>query len=166
MFGKSIMKIYPINDLFDGRFALAPHPKGGDMLNSEILDIKKAGYSLLVSMLTAEEQESLQLTEEKALCNSNGLSFLNYPIRDEVADSDDATIEFVELVCTELNKHKKVLIHCRGGVGRSSMIIALVLARKGIPLEQVFTSISQARGEKTPESDFQYSWVEQLTRKT
>lgn len=61
------MEIYPIQNLFDGRFALAPHPKGGDKLGSEVLDIKKAGYSFVVSMLTDGEQESLQLTQEEAL---------------------------------------------------------------------------------------------------
>lgn len=160
------MNIYPIAGLLNNNFAIAPCPKGNDMLANEIISLKNQGYDIVVSMLTAQEQELHGLKEEKAICEANGIRYINYPIRDEVAENDDATIEFVrklkEIFDDCYEPQTKVLFHCRGGVGRSSMMLALTMANYGINVDDIFEKISRARGEDTPETTYQLKWVKEL----
>lgn len=162
------MKIYSIEELYDGRMAIAPCPLGNEVLDKQIQSLQQRSYALVVSMLTREEQEKHGLNKESDICANHGIAYLNYPIRNEVAESDISTIAFVNKVADlieALSKDKKVLFHCRGGVGRSSMMLTLVLARLSpnfYDVDDVFAKITQARGEQTPESDEQLVWVKRL----
>ncbi len=162
------MEIYPIPNLFNSRIALAPCPLGDEKLADEIKSLQQQNYKLVISMLTAEEQEKHGLTAESEQCVIHGITYLNYPIRDEVADSDNATLEFLAKVVThikQLANDDKILFHCRGGVGRSSMVIALVMASFGHDVDEVFAKITHARDEQAPESDEQLYWVRGLAKK-
>ena len=154
--------IYKIEGLCGGRFSIMPHPQGGEALEEEVLNFKRKQIEVVISMLTTEEQLELKLTREKQLCEEHGIIFLNYPIKDEVADSDQDTIEFIDEIEKHLTVQKQFLFHCRGGVGRSSMILSLVCARLGIDPQISFDLISISRGETAPESEFQKRWVQQI----
>ncbi len=160
------MNIYPVTTLLNGRIALAPCPKGGEALEGEISFLRQNGYRLVISMLTPEEQQQHGLTEEQAICERHHIGYLNYPIRDEVADSDEATLAFVHKVRQQIEQladEENILFHCRGGVGRSSMMIALVLANDELPVGDIFAQLTKARGETTPESTEQLQWVSTLS---
>ncbi|WP_461534931.1 protein-tyrosine phosphatase family protein [Spongorhabdus nitratireducens] len=142
-----------------------PHPRGGELLSSEISRLKQLGFEAVISMLTPEEQQALNLLDEAACCEAAGLVYLNFPIRDEVADSDLATCRFIDQL-EQLQQHKhKIVFHCRGGVGRSSMILSLLAARLGVKPEHSFELISRSRGEQAPESEYQKQWVIKLSTK-
>ncbi len=163
------MEIYPIPNLFNSCIALAPCPLGNEKLADEIKSLQQQNYKLVISMLTVEEQEKHGLTAESKQCAIHGITYLNYPIRDEVADSDSATIDFVDKVVThikQLANDDKILFHCRGGVGRSSMMIALVMASFGYDVDEVFAKITHARGEHAPETKNQLQWVKKLASNT
>ncbi len=72
------MKIFVVNGLCDSKYALSPHPRGNEELEGEIRILKEHGYTLVVSMLTPEEQASLGLQHEQATCSRLGLQYLNY----------------------------------------------------------------------------------------
>ncbi|MGY0216571.1 protein-tyrosine phosphatase family protein [Endozoicomonadaceae bacterium StTr2] len=157
--------IYTITGLCNDRFSIMPHPRGGELLSSEISRLKQLGFEAVISMLTPEEQQALNLLDEAACCEAAGLVYLNFPIRDEVADSDLATCRFIDQL-EQLQQHKhKIVFHCRGGVGRSSMILSLLAARLGVKPEQSFELISHSRGERAPESENQKQWVIKLAAK-
>ncbi len=163
------MNIYPINDLFNGRIALSPCPLGNEKLADEIQLLQQQNYKLVISMLTVEEQVKHGLTAEFEQCAIHGISYLNYPIKDEIADNDKKTLEFVKKAIAEIQQlanHEKILFHCRGGVGRSSMMIALVMASFGYDVNEIFTKITHARGEQAPETKNQLQWVKKLASNT
>jgi len=83
-----INSIYKIEGLCDNQFAIMPHPQGGDFFEQSIEEIRLLGYEIVVSMLTSEEQAELELLTEGEVCQNKGILYLNFPIRDEVADSD------------------------------------------------------------------------------
>lgn len=154
--------VYRIRNLCNDRFAIMPHPKGGDLLEIELEAIKRQGFEAVISMLTLEEQRELDLVKERPVCLSKGLVYLNYPIEDEIARSDKDTQEFIDGLY-ELQKQKmNILFHCRGGVGRSSMIVALLAARLGVRPKLTFELISKYRGETAPETEIQKQWVFEL----
>ena len=156
--------IYEIAGLCGNRFSIMPHPQGGDLLESEIQRFKLDGFGAVVSMLTLHEQEELGLLNERRYCEACEIDYLNFPIRDEIADSDQDTIEFIDTLEILQKGKDKILFHCRGGVGRSSMILSLVAARLGVPPEESFELISKSRGEMAPESCRQNEWVTKLSK--
>ncbi len=160
------MKTYPIHDLFNGRISLSPCPLGHERLVDEIKSLKEQNYKLVISMLTAEEQEKHGLIAEFKQCTMNNIVYLNYPIKDEIADNDKKTLEFVTKVVAEIQQlanNEKILFHCLGGVGRSSMMIALVMASFGYDVDEIFAKITHARGEQAPETNNQFQWVKKLS---
>ena len=141
-----------------------PHPKGGVSLADEVKNWKINEIDIVISMLTLEEQKELDLIKEATLCKKYGITFLNFPIRDEVADSIDKTVAFIDKLEGYLSQKKHFLFHCRGGVGRSSMMLSLIAARLGISPDRSFELISKSRGEKAPESHYQRQWINEIVK--
>src|SRR5262245_2271104 len=54
---------------------------------------------------------------------------------------------------------KAVAIHCRAGIGRSSVIAACILVRHGYDVKSAFDTIARARGVAVPDTDAQRAWV-------
>lgn len=160
-----INSIYKIEGLCDDQFAIMPHPQGGYFLEQGIEEIKVAGYEIVVSMLTSEEQVELELLAEGEVCQDKGILYLNFPIRDEVADSDRNVLQFIDSLALLQKKNRKIVFHCRGGVGRSSMMLSLLAARLGVKPEVSFELITQSRGERAPETEFQRQWVTKLSQR-
>jgi protein-tyrosine phosphatase len=52
-----------------------------------------------------------------------------------------------------------VAIHCRGGIGRSSLMAAAVLVQLGAAPEQAWDTVSVARGMPVPETEEQRAWL-------
>ncbi|OVE82025.1 hypothetical protein BVY03_01895 [bacterium K02(2017)] len=158
-----VSQIYLIEGLCDNRFSIMPHPNGSDLI-SEIKNWNSLGIEVVVSLLTPQEQSELHLLKEKELCQSNGILYFNYPIKDEVPDSKRDTIDFINKLKEISDSKQKFIFHCRGGVGRSSMMLALLLSKYGVDCKESFRLISQARGELAPESDEQMLWVKALIK--
>ena len=156
--------IYEIAGLCENRFSIMSHPQGGDHLDSEIQKLKIEGFGAIVSMLTLQEQEELGLLKERWYCEAYDIIYMNFPIRDEVAESDQDTIKFIETLESLQKEKEKILFHCRGGVGRSSMILSLLAAKLGVPTGESFGLISKSRGEIAPESTHQKNWVTKLSK--
>tara|TARA_B100000678_G_C17846376_1_gene357335 strand:+ start:69 stop:554 length:486 start_codon:yes stop_codon:yes gene_type:complete len=154
--------IYKIEGLCDNQFAIMPHPQGGDYLEQSIEEIRLSDYDVVVSMLTSEEQAELELLAEEEVCQNKGVLYLNFPIRDEVADSDTEVMQFIDSLALLQQEKRKIVFHCRGGVGRSSMMLSLLAARLGVEPETSFELITRSRGEQAPETEFQRQWVTRL----
>jgi protein-tyrosine phosphatase len=59
----------------------------------------------------------------------------------------------------DLDQGKHVAVHCWAGVGRSSLIAAALLVRRGTAPEAAWARIAEARGLPVPETDEQRAWV-------
>jgi protein-tyrosine phosphatase len=53
-----------------------------------------------------------------------------------------------------------VVVHCRAGIGRSSLIAAVVLVRLGVDVDVAWEVVAAARGVPVPETDDQRRWVQ------
>jgi hypothetical protein len=76
------MTSYLIKGPWPGELAIIPRPRGGDWLEDEVRSLRQDGFQIVVSMLTREEAEELDLTQEDAIVRDHGLQFLNYPVPD------------------------------------------------------------------------------------
>lgn len=104
-------------------------------------------------------------TIAQPLCQRHGLEFISFPITDrDVPDSKVATRKLINRLMTRLAERKKIVIHCRMGIGRSSLIAAatLCMAIDGIDAEQAFRLIEESRGLPLPDRPAQRQWVAYL----
>ena len=144
------------------QMAIVPRPRGGDWLLHDLQTLKATGIDVLVSLLTQAESEELGLSEEAQGCREVGLTFLVFPIEDRsVPTSYTDFSRFTELADRELKLHHAVGIHCRAGIGRSSLLAACLLSRHGYEPNEAFEAITQARGRPVPDTIEQRQWVEQ-----
>src|SRR5262245_58121057 len=136
-----------INNSQPGRLGIMPRPRGSDWLEDEIRTMRESGVDVIVSLLENHEVEELDLQEESACCNANGIAYLSMPIIDRgVPESGRETLDFARKLKSFLDGGKNLVIHCRYGRGRSSVIAATVLALRGVPIETAFNMIAKARG--------------------
>jgi protein-tyrosine phosphatase len=152
-----------INNSPHGRLGTAARPRGGDWLESEAAAMRCEGIDILVSLLTPEEDAELDLSEEADAVTNAGMEFRQFPIPDrDTPASPELFRRFLEELHSEELKGKNIVAHCRAGIGRSSLFIALLLILDGYTLEQAFEAISQARGLQVPDTQEQVEWVRQF----
>jgi protein-tyrosine phosphatase len=154
-------KIYWIHQ-FDngGRLGIMARPRGDDWLADEIANLKKQNVGLLVSLLEKEEVGELGLRQQEMICKSNGIEFINFPIADrDIPKTSDKTDWLVDYLTSKLQDKTSVVIHCRMGIGRSSIIAASVLLHAGLKADNIIDNISKIRGLKVPDTDKQLKWL-------
>jgi protein-tyrosine phosphatase len=151
---------YWINGPWEGRLGIAPRPRGGDWLADEVRDWHEAGIDDVVSLLTAGEESELELQDEARLCREQGISFFNEPIGDRGVPTSRETIhKLAEIMREELVQGHSVLVHCRQGIGRSTMMAAAIMSGSGMELEQALSAIEKARGRPVPDTSEQRAWI-------
>jgi protein-tyrosine phosphatase len=154
------MSICWIEGLASGRLAIAARPRGGEWLADEMTRWRAAGVDRVVSLLTADEGADLELANEAAACKIAGLDFDSHPISDRgLPENAESFAQLVNQVVTELHSGQSVLVHCRMGIGRSSLVAACVLGRLGTADEDYFDRIRRARGFDVPDTAEQAAWV-------
>ena len=159
------VEVHWIGEVKAGRLGIMARPRGGDWLEDEIRSLKRSGVDAVISLLERQESEELDIVQEKALCEANEISFLSYPIRDrDVPSSGEEALKFAQSIVDVLRNGSNVVIHCRAGIGRSSVIAACVLVMIGIDVDDAFQRIEIARGCSVPDTREQREWVVELAK--
>ena len=143
-----------------GRLAIMARPRAGEWLEDEIAGWRQAGVDVVVSLLEPEEAAELGLSEEAELCRTNAIGFVAFPIPDRgvPAAMAEATA-LARSVARQVQDGKAVAIHCRAGIGRSSLMAACVLVCVGMEAAAAFELIGTARGFAVPDTEEQRQWV-------
>jgi protein-tyrosine phosphatase len=143
-----------------GRIAVAARPRAGDWLEADIADWKTSGLDVVVSLLEEEEVSELGLRREAELCRTAGIDFLSFPIPDRgVPESQRDVLQMANSIAQGVKDGRSIAVHCRAGIGRSSMIAACALICLGVEATAALASIRQARGLSVPDTEEQRDWV-------
>jgi protein-tyrosine phosphatase len=149
-----------VTEIYSARLATMPKPRGGDRLEDEIISLRGMGVAVLVSLLTDDEIIEVSLADEALHCANNRIEFLRFPIPDHsVPPLNEKTAGFIHELRERLAAGKSIAIHCRAGLGRSSMIAACVMVLAGIDPKSVFDLIGAARGFTVPDTQEQRDLV-------
>ena len=160
-------KIYWINHQTIDKNCLGTmeRPRGNDWLDDEIRGLKYQEVDCLISLLEYAEQEELDLLEEENICTKYEIKYLNFPIQDVSIPSNEVAFrQVVNQLVEYLNQGKRIVIHCRMGIGRSSVLAAEVLIKMGCPAKGIFEHISQCRGLEVPDTTEQKAWIMSLAK--
>jgi len=158
--GVGMSRLHWIEIRAPGRIAIMARPRAEEWLEAEVNEWKESGIDVVVSLLEHDEISELRLRREAELCRSNGIDFISFPIPDRgLPESRHDALQIARLLATGLRDGRSIAIHCRAGIGRSSVIAACALICSGIDAEEALALISEARGLIVPDTDEQRDWV-------
>jgi protein-tyrosine phosphatase len=154
-------ELYWLDESWPGKLAIAPRPRGGEWLEDDIAGWKRAGVNAVLSLLTPGEEKDLGLRDEDGEVRKQGMEFTSFPIPDlQIPRSEAKWAEVLEKVTRSLSSGKNVLVHCRQGIGRSGLVAACLLVKKGMSPGAAVESVSAARGLSVPETPEQRDWID------
>jgi protein-tyrosine phosphatase len=143
-----------------------PRPRGGDWLEDEIRALKADGVEVIVSALEPVEVEELALQHEEQICRASGIEFLSFPIPDRsLPNSAERFAAFIESADQHLQSGRAMVVHCRAGIGRSTIIAGSLLLRHGFSAAAAFELLESARGFPVPDTPEQREWVERFAER-
>lgn len=153
--------LYPVPNPLPGRLAVMPRPRGGDWLDDEVRAWRRAGVDVVVSLLEGDEAAELGLADEAAVCRSNGVRYVSFPLPDRGVPPDRAAFTgLVARVVGDLSDGKSVAVHCRQGIGRAGLVAVGVLIAAGFAPAAAVREVTAARGRPVPETPEQLRWIE------
>ena len=154
-------KLHWVDGPWPGKLAVAARPRGGEWLEDEIAGWHGVGIDTVLSLLTPEEEQSLDLANESNVVKARGMNFMQLPIQDrEVPGSETELSAALENLNDKLLSGKNVVVHCRQGVGRSGLVAACLLITNGLDAKTAVKNISAARGIPVPETKEQRQWID------
>ncbi len=158
--GTPLLKLFTIDHDLPGRLAIMPHPPGGAALAPALDTLRTRGVSVLGSLLTRAEIDTLGLHDEQALFEAHGGTFMWFPVVDRgVPDDRLAFARFVADLRARLDRGEHAVLHCWGGIGRSGLTACAVLVNTGLTPELAMAQVSAARGCDVPETTAQRQFL-------
>ncbi|MGW4803522.1 protein-tyrosine phosphatase family protein [Kitasatospora sp. NPDC004272] len=148
-----------------GRLSTMARPRGGDWLAEELAALAALGVSGLVSALTPAESAELGLAAEASLARAAGLRFTAVPIPDRTVPVLSEVLPAVDELTRRLAAGDHLVVHCRAGIGRSSLLAAAVLVRSGADPDDTWDRIARARGLAVPDTPEQRAWTDRMPRR-
>jgi protein-tyrosine phosphatase len=154
-------QLYWVDGPWPGKLAIAARPRGSDWLVDEVASWRRAGVDTVLSLLTPEEERDLDLSDEASEVKAGGVKFMSFPILDRQVPSSEAKLAAsLEELDADLSRGKNVVVHCRQGIGRSGLVAACLLVKKGLDPSAAVEILSAVRGVPVPETSEQRHWID------
>jgi protein-tyrosine phosphatase len=135
-------------------------PRGGSALYQDLLKLRRAGIDVLVSMLSDDQIDMLELQQEALIAERLGMSFVHHAIPDhQIPGNPHAFRALVHDLAQRLRDGHRVGIHCWGSIGRAPLTTACTLIHLGWKPQAALAAIESARGCEVPETEEQRQWV-------
>ena len=99
----------------------------GEYTQNDVFTIQKLGVKCVIDM----RSESLF---DQSLFESIGINYFNIPVDNYFAPELDQIDNAIEYINSNISVDNNILIHCKEGVGRSSLIIIAYLVTTGLDL--------------------------------
>ena len=160
------MRAHWVEGVTPGRLGICARPRGNDWLDDELKQAKADGVDVVVSLLEDEEAKEIGVEDEAGAASRAGVEFWRFPIADRDLPADEAAaVEFARKVWARVSAKGSVVIHCRMGIGRSSVMAALALVVGGVPVARAWQQLSMAREMVVPDTFEQKVWVDRVAKR-
>ncbi len=136
-----------------------PRLRDNGWLKSEVASLKAAGVTDVISMLTISEEVEVGLIFEGEFCEEMGLRFHRYSLPDRSVPVRADFDEFIASLLPVLKQGGFIAIHCRAGIGRSTVLAAGFLCALGLTPREALARITQARGFDVPDTEEQLDFI-------
>lgn len=155
---------FPIATLYlegGGRIGVCPLPGSQGDLAADLTVVKQWKPAIVLSMTETPEMEACGSDNLGSLLADAGIDWKHLPIRDfggPVGASAAAWPRMSVLLNAYLDRGAGVLIHCRGGQGRSGMIALRLLVGRGEDAEAALHRLRHTRPGAV-ETEEQLAWA-------
>jgi protein-tyrosine phosphatase len=141
-----------------------PRPRDVDVDLDRIVNQLHA--KVLVPLIEDHELKMLEIPDLVQKAEARGMHVERYPIKDMGVPSDMAkTRDVVKKIAAHLKNDENVIIHCRGGWGRTGMIAACVLVEMGVDPAKAIQNVRMARNktiQTTQQEQFIHQYAESM----
>jgi protein-tyrosine phosphatase len=117
-----------------GQLATIPHPRGDGWEPDQLSALADTGVTVLVSALTAAEQQRLGFAGTAATAARLGVDFVPFPVAEGAIPRDEAAkvVGLAARLATHVRAGHFVATQCFGGIGRSTLLACTTLVLLGI----------------------------------
>ncbi len=152
-------KIWWVERAGPGRLGIAACPTGSS-LEADLQAYGDAGAQEIVSLLTADEVETLALHKEAETARRLGLKFKRFGIQDHGVPTVDRGLDgFLKAISKQLQSGRSILIHCAGSEGRCGLIVGAVMAMEGVPIDELLKALPSPQRSRAFETPEQEQWL-------
>ena len=104
------------------------------------------GVDRLVCLVEEDEMSDLGISELLLKANQSGFKTTHFPVDDHgKPESMERFKEVVSSITAAIQAGETVLIHCKGGKGRTGMLAAACLVKQGYDPESAIDAVKQHR---------------------
>jgi protein-tyrosine phosphatase len=115
-------------------------------LDTDLARIRQAhAINVVVSLLEPNEQHRLGIRNYARTAHRHGLELVKFPIPDAGVPDPAALRALAERLSAMLDRGSRLLVHCRGGLGRSGLVVAAVLVARGVAPDRAIRAVRSAR---------------------
>lgn len=158
------LRIADVVCMTGGRIGICRLPGRYGKFATDINEIKRWAPAAVVTMTTQKEMEQANAADLSEQLETLGIRWVHLPVADYGGIGDENARKWPDIskeLHKLLNTGGGVLIHCRGGHGRSGMVALKLLVEQGEPPADAVSRIRKARPGAI-ETDEQMAWGEQV----
>lgn len=128
-------------------FTPCPGTKETSVVNA-LAELKSAGAQGIVSLMYDEELVKYNAENISDVCDRLSLQWFQLPLSDDAApntDFSDAVGQSLQDMKALLENNGTVAVHCKGGSGRTGLMIAILLVELGYSKEEAKALVQSIR---------------------
>jgi protein-tyrosine phosphatase len=102
----------------------------------------------VITLMPIHEMQENKAADLPAVCAELGMAWFHFPVEDDAAPADEFASQWA-LHSTEilqmLDEGKTIAVHCKGGSGRTGLMIGKLLVKRGISPEAAMVAVQKVR---------------------
>ena len=123
-------------------------------------ELIREGFTYFIDLTTLRERRLFSFDYSLHISKYENISYLNFSIIDNnIPTNQDLFIEFISFLTNLIRQKKKIYIHCKGGHGRSSLIVASLLCNVFLYTPTKAFSLTKACHEKRVDLKDKYKGI-------
>ena len=152
-------KPFHITTIGSGSLFAMRMPDANDLTNN-LRNLHNSGIDKVLCLIEPDEADQLGLSAEEELTKDSGMAFERYAIADFGVPDYPGFNPLIVSILNDIRQGKNVLVHCRGGIGRTGLVCCCVLIANGMDATSSIQTVSKKRGTRVPETDAQLAMIQ------
>lgn len=128
-------------------FTPCPGTKGPSLEDS-IKQLHAAGTNMIITTMFDTEMKKHEVTELPKISADNNIAWIQLPIEDDAAPEtrfEKQWLAHQDDIIAAVNNQQTIAVHCKGGSGRTGLVISLILLSLGWKSDDVKTAVQKIR---------------------
>jgi len=117
-------------------------------LEDSVTTLKQAGTTMLLTLMFDAEMKKNNVESLPQLCKKNNMDWLQLPILDDEAPNhvfEEQWQKHKDKLLDIINHKGTIAVHCKGGTGRTGLVIGLILLAAGWPSAKIIEEVQKIR---------------------